>query len=124
MTLKKKYFVWKCVREKPYFIMHPNTYLAKKEKWANKITIIEHPYIKNDWGLAHIEWDNSVVSSSQLLEHAEDFKNYKVKQKTPGEVIDYLNEMFPPFEEYGEKYFSLDQDGFTIIDKRPLEVNL
>lgn len=121
MTLRKRYFIWKIVKESDRFYSHPNTLLAKREKWADKVTLVEYDYHNDSgWYLGHIEWDDTVVAGSTILEHAEDFNRYTFQTRTPAEVITLLNSIYPPAEGDND-YFSLDDDGFSIIDEKPIE---
>ena len=121
MVIKKKYFIWKRVKQNDRFYSHPNTNHKRRDRWKEKSIIIqEYPYQQNGWYLGHIEWDNDIVTAAQIKEHADDFVNYEIQAKTPIEVIDTLNNFYPP-EDGDNLYFSLDTDEFTIIDNRPIE---
>lgn len=120
MVLKKKYFIWKIFKENDKFYSHPNTILEKKEKWADKIKLVEYGYEQNGWYLGHIEWDNDIVTAQQIVEHAEDFSKFNFQVKTPEEVLTLLKQFYPEDQEY----FSLDTDGFTIIDNRPIDEDM
>ena len=124
MAIQKRYFIWKSYKETPKYYSHPNTQRWKKAEWEDLgIYLQEYEYNNGaGWYLAHIEWDDSLVAGSTILAHADNFIQYRFEVKTPAETITLLNQMYPPADG-DDDYFSLDQDGWTIIDNRPIEVD-
>ena len=143
--MTSKYFIWKLKEENKNYYSHPNTFHNKRDKWVDKVTITEYPYndgngsylglmttddkktpilsevkvvTKDDVISNKVITDDLTDKSTDYVDYMKelgDEYDYKFIEQT--DVISLLNLWYPNKD--GSAYFSLDKDGFTIIDNRP-----
>ena len=72
--------------------------------------------------IAILEYDDNDINSDVFTKFMNNYSNFCFTEETPTKIIELLNEWYPNSE--GENYFSLDSDGFTIIDNKPIPEDL
>ena len=127
--MAKRYITWIPFRVSHNTIAHIKPVLDSN--WSDVVTITETPYgrVSGDPRmLGIIEGNFSQINAVQpegdtLLDRikASVAPFYVQVVGTAQEAVDYCNSWYPPADGDND-YFSLDVDGFTLIDNRPEEV--
>jgi len=113
MAVRKEYIIWNTIKVNDNFIKHPNTDNELYNKWKDVMTITEYPYHDDIWYLGHATFDDEKVTQSDFELYFTDYQDFNIIDITVNEVIEWLNNL------YGD-YFSLNEDGFTFEDNRPI----
>ena len=108
----RKYITWTPKYVNKHLFEHPD---GKLEALWKDITMINQPYSGDLRHVAIIEYEN--LSDNAWGRFLNNFSEFAFFEETPNRIIELLTEW------YGD-YFSLDEDGFTIIDERPKEDEL
>lgn len=72
--------------------------------------------------LAIIEYDETEITVEVLNKFYTNFSMFCFTESTPQNAVELCNKWYPA-PEGEDNYFSLDTDGFTIIDNRPKDLN-
>lgn len=122
MTIIKKYVTWNRFIVHPLFRVDPSD--AINHLW-NKITFTETalgnlPDDRRFVGI--IEYDDTEVSTEAFERFIKNFAYHCFCEVTPEKTLSLCNKWYPKKETDTEDLFELDSDNFTLIDKRPEDI--
>jgi hypothetical protein len=115
MSIVKKYITWKAIESSPGVFSHINP--SADAAWADiSLTELNLGNIFGDGRfLGWVQYDDAVVSPSLWSDCLASLSAHSGTEKSAAEALALCNVWYP----HDPAYFSLDADGFTLIDGRP-----
>ena len=130
MVIQKTYITWMEFILNRNYRAHPDDFV--KISWDGYFWFESLSYTGNGIDKRHlgiVSWDDEKVNATLIEEFLRQASYFNFQQKTLAEVNTLLNTWYPVTQEDAEafpsgSYFTLDVDGFTIIDNRPIDESL
>lgn len=114
----KQYITWTDLWKDNFW--KTNFDIQLKKLWSKVVSVekLEYNGTNNDDArkIAIIEFDDS-MSDNAKTRFINNFSGWCFFKITPQDAVDLCNEWYPA-PEGEDDYFSLDADGFTIVDRR------
>ena len=120
MTMIKQYLTWQRLWNGTDVGVDISAQINKNWNYPGReiiCTELGYGFLEKDKRLiAIVEYDDENYSEEVINRAYQSLMPWLAMKKTPEEIIALLNEWYPS---EGDDYFSLDEDGFSIVDNRP-----